>query len=55
MTKPRLHHYIQDRLEGKVHDAGGREVAGPRQGPFQGRDKDSSANVRFDFGLAFQS
>ena len=28
MTNQRLHHYVQDRLEGKVHDAGGREVAG---------------------------
>jgi IS30 family transposase len=39
VTNPRLHHYVQDRLEGKVHDAGGREVAGPRQAPFQGRNK----------------
>ena len=36
---PRLHHYVQDRLEGKVHDAVGREVAGPGQTPFQGRNK----------------
>ena len=39
VTNPRLHHYVQDRLEGKVYDAGGREVAGPRQAPFQGRNK----------------
>lgn len=39
MTNPRLHHYVQDRLEGMVHDAGGREVADPRQAPFQGRNK----------------
>ena len=39
MTNPRLHHYVQDRLEGKVHDAVGREAAGPRQAPFQGRNK----------------
>ena len=25
----RLHHYVQDRLAGMVHDAGGFEVAGP--------------------------
>ena len=39
VTNPRLHHYVQDRLEGKVHDAGGCAVAGPRQVPFQGRNK----------------
>ena len=39
VTNPRLHHYVQDHLEGKVHDAGGREVAGPRPAPFQGRNK----------------
>ena len=39
VTYPRLHHYVQNRLEGMVHDAGGREVAGPQQAPFQGRNK----------------
>ena len=39
VTNPQLHHYVQDRLEGKVNDAGGREVAGPRHAPFQGRNK----------------
>ena len=39
VTNPRLHHYVQDRLAGMVHDAGGREVAGPRQAPFQARNK----------------
>ena len=39
VTNPRLHHYVQDRLEGKVHDADGREIAGPRQAPFKGRNK----------------
>ena len=39
VTNPRLHHYVQDRLDGMVHDAVGREVAGPRQAPFQGRNK----------------
>jgi len=39
VTNPRLHHYVQGRLEGKVHDDGGREVAGPRQASFQGRNK----------------
>ncbi len=36
---PRLRQYVQDRLEGKIHDAQGREVAGPRQAPFIGRNK----------------
>jgi IS30 family transposase len=34
-----LREYVQDRLEGKIHDAQGREVAGPRQAPFIGRNK----------------
>src|SRR3954468_22150962 len=39
VTNPRLHHYVQDRLEGKVPDADGRAIAGPRQAPFKGRNK----------------
>lgn len=39
MTNPRLHHYVQDRLEGKVRDVDGRAIAGPRQAPFKGRNK----------------
>ena len=39
VTNPRLHQYIRDRLEGKVKDADGREIAGPRQAPFKGRNK----------------
>ena len=39
VTNTRLHQYVQDRLEGKIHDARGREVAGPRQAPFIGRNK----------------
>lgn len=39
VTSPRLRQYVQDRLEGKTHDAQGREVAGPRQAPFIGRNK----------------
>lgn len=39
VTNPQLRRYVQDRLEGKVHDAGGREIAGPRQAPFIGRNK----------------
>jgi len=39
VANPRLRHYVQDRLAGKVRDAGGREIAGPRQAPFKGRNK----------------
>lgn len=39
VTNPQLRRYVQDRLEGKVHDANGREIAGPRQAPFIGRNK----------------
>jgi IS30 family transposase len=39
VTNPCLREYVQDRLEGKIHDAQGREVAGPRQSPFIGRNK----------------
>ncbi len=38
-TNQRLHHYVQERLEGKVCDADGRKVAGPQQAPFKGRNK----------------
>lgn len=39
LTNPQLHHYVQDRLAGKVHDADGCEIAGPQQAPFKGRNK----------------
>jgi len=39
VTNLQLCHYVQDRLAGKVHDAEGREIAGPRQSPFNGRNK----------------
>ena len=35
----RLRNYVQEHLEGKLRDAQGREVAGPRQAPFIGRNK----------------
>jgi IS30 family transposase len=38
-TNPRLRHYVQDRLEGTVRDAKGRNVSGPVQAPFIGRNK----------------
>lgn len=38
-TNPRLRHHVQDRLEGKVRDAKGRNVFGPVQAPFIGRNK----------------
>ncbi|HHQ4165396.1 TPA: transposase, partial [Pseudomonas aeruginosa] len=31
VTNPQLRHYVQERLEGKVHNANGREIAGPLQ------------------------
>ena len=39
VTNSQLRRYVQDRLEGKVHDASGREVVGPRQAVFKGRNK----------------
>jgi len=39
VTNQRLRDYVQDRLEGKIRDAQGLEVAGPRQAPFIGRNK----------------
>ncbi|WP_082750543.1 IS30 family transposase [Burkholderia sp. MSMB0856] len=38
-TNPRLRRYVQERLEGQVHDAKGRKVAGPSQAAFIGRNK----------------
>lgn len=35
----RLHDYVQERLEGKVRDAHGRYISGPKQAPFIGRNK----------------
>ncbi len=39
LLNPRLHDYVQERLEGKVRDANGRDVCGPKQAPFIGRNK----------------
>ncbi len=39
VTNPRLREYVQDHLEGAIHDDRGREVAGPRHAPFIGRNK----------------
>ena len=39
VTNPQLRQYVQDHLEGEIHDAKGREVAGPLQAPFIGRNK----------------
>jgi len=39
VTNPRLRHYVQDRLAGKIQAPDGREIAGPRQAPFKGRNK----------------
>lgn len=34
-----MRHYVQERLAGKVHNSNGREIAGPLQAPFKGRNK----------------
>jgi hypothetical protein len=39
VINPRLRQHVQGRLEGKIHDAQGREVAGPLQAAFIGRNK----------------
>lgn len=39
VVNPRLRQYVQDRLEGKIFDTQGCEIAGPRQAAFIGRDK----------------
>jgi IS30 family transposase len=39
VVNPLLRQYVQDRLEGKILDAQGREVAGPLQAAFIGRNK----------------
>jgi len=36
---PKLRQYVQDRLEGKIHGTDGREITGPQQAPFKGRNK----------------
>lgn len=38
-TNQLLHDYVQERLEGKVRDANGRYISGPKQAPFIGRNK----------------
>jgi len=38
-TNQQLRHYVQDRLAGKVRDDNGREISGPVQAPFIGRNK----------------
>ena len=39
VTNPQLRRYVQDRLEGELHDTRGKGVTGPRQAPFIGRNK----------------
>jgi len=39
LTHAQLRAYVQDRLAGNIHDADGREIAGPRQATFKGRNK----------------
>lgn len=46
-TNPRLRQYVQDRLEGNVLDNHGREIAGPVQAPFKGRNKPHCADRKW--------
>jgi IS30 family transposase len=47
VTNPRLRDYIQQHLEGTIHDARGRVVDGPRQAPFIGRNKPHRGDRRW--------
>ncbi|MET3139629.1 DNA-binding CsgD family transcriptional regulator [Undibacterium sp. GrIS 1.2] len=51
-TNPQLRHYVQDRLEGKVHDINGREIIGPCQAPFKGRGKPHRGDRKWVSGLS---
>lgn len=50
----RLCHYAQDRLEGKVHGANGREIIGPRQAPFKGRNKPHRSDRKWVNGWSLE-
>lgn len=39
VSNPRLRQYVQEHLEGKIRDAQGREIIGPSQAAFIGRNK----------------
>lgn len=39
VKNPQLRKYVQDRLEGKIFGTDGREITGPRQAQFIGRNK----------------
>ena len=39
VTNLRLHRYVQEHLEGRVHNATGRVITGPHQAPFNGQNK----------------
>ncbi|WP_461413604.1 IS30 family transposase [Gemmatimonas sp.] len=47
VTNPRLRDYVQQHLEGTIHDAQGRVVDGPRQAPFIGRNKPHRGDRRW--------
>ena len=51
VTNPQLHHYVQDRLAGKIQDPEGREIAGPGQAPFKGRNKPHRGDRQWVNGL----
>jgi hypothetical protein len=51
LTNLLLSRYVQGRLEGKVYGADGREIIGPRQAPFKGRNKPHRSNRKWVNGL----
>lgn len=47
VMNPRLRRYVQDRLEGGIRDAQGREIARPQQAAFIGRNKPHRGDRRW--------
>lgn len=47
VTNPRLRDYVQQHLEGTIHDERGRVIAGPRQAPLMGRNKPHRGDRRW--------
>lgn len=47
VTQPQLRQYVQERLEGKIRDSEGREIAGPCHAPFKGRNKPHRADRKW--------
>ncbi|MBE7438009.1 MAG: IS30 family transposase [Spirochaetales bacterium] len=47
LINPRLRHYVQERLSGRISRANGRRVAGPTETPWQGRNKPRRGDRRW--------